>query len=129
MKRRSAMRITLVLLLTVAFATLPLQGLAADKQIQDVKELAGSWQGWVTAEVGDERATMIVQEDGSYKAATTRGTTAEGTFYLQDGKLMYRSSRTAGMARLTEEGGKTAITITPDDPSYRTGSARYERVK
>ena len=123
------MRIILVLLLAVTFVTLPFQGLAADKQIKDVKELAGSWQGWVTAEVGDERATMIVQADGSYKAATTRGTTAEGTFYLQDGTLMYRSSRTTGKATLTEEGGKTTITVTPDDPSYRTGKAQYERVK
>jgi hypothetical protein len=123
------MRITAVLCLAAAFAILPVQGLAADKQIKDVKELAGSWNGWVTAEVGDERATMIVQEDGSYKAATTRGTTAEGKFYLQGGKLMYRSSRTAGVAKLTEDDGKTTITITPDDPSYRTGSARYERVK
>ena len=123
------MRITLVLLFTVAYATLPFQALAADKPIQDVKELAGSWQGWVTAEVGDERATMIVHEDGSYKASTTRGTTAEGKFYLQDGKLMYRSSRTTGTARLTEEGGKTTITITPYDPSYRTGKAQYERIK
>ena len=123
------MRITAVLCLAATFAILPVQGLAADKQIKDVKELAGSWNGWVTAEVGDERATMIVQEDGSYKAATTRGTTAEGKFYLQGGKLMYRSSRTAGMANLTEDGGKTTITILPNDPSYRTGSARYERVK
>jgi len=123
------MRINVVLFLAAAFALLPFQGLAADKPIQDVKELAGNWQGWVTAEVGDERATMIVQEDGKYKAATTRGTQSEGQFYLQDGKLMYRSSRTAGMANLTEEGGKTTITILPNDPSYRTGSARYERVK
>ena len=121
------MRITFVLLLAAAFATLPFQGLAAEKQIKDVKELAGTWQGWVTAEVGDERATMNVREDGSYIASTTRGTTAEGKFYLQDGKLMYRSSRTAGTATLTEDGGKTTIKITPDDPSYRTGSAQYER--
>ena len=123
------MQTTLVLLLTVAFATLPLQGFAADKQLKDIKELAGNWQGWVTAEVGDERATMIVQADGTYKASTTRGTEAEGQFYLQDGKLLYRSSRTMGTARLTEESGKTTITITPNDPSYRTGSARYELVK
>lgn len=123
------MKGSLVLCFAVAFAVLPLQGLAADKPIKDVKELAGSWQGWVTAEVGDERATMIVQEDGSYKASTTRGTTAEGKFYLQDGMLMYRSSRTAGKATLTEDAGTTTITILPNDPSYRTGSARYERVK
>jgi|SRR6185503_17495416 hypothetical protein len=123
------MRIKLVLFFVGALITLPFQGLAADKQIKDVKELAGSWQGWVTAEVGDERATMVVDADGKYKAATTRGTQSEGQFYLQDGKLMYRSSRTAGMANLTEDGGKTTITILPNDPSYRTGSARYERVK
>ena len=123
------MRIILVLLLAATFAALPFQGLAADKQIKDVKELAGNWQGWVTAEVGDERATMIVQADGTYKASTTRGTEAQGQFFLQDGKLMYRSSRTMGTARLTEDGGKTTITITPSDPTYRTGSARYERVK
>jgi hypothetical protein len=123
------MRISLVLFLAAAFATLPFQGVAADKQIQDVKELAGSWRGWVTAEVGDERATMIVQADGSYKASTIRGTTAEGKFYLQDGKLLYRSSRTTGTATLSEDDGKTTITITPDDPTYRTGKAQYERVK
>ena len=123
------MRINRVLLLAAAFAALPFQGLAADKQIKDVKELAGSWQGWVTAEVGDERATMIVQPDGSYKASTIRGTTAEGKFYLQDGKLLYRSSRTTGTAKLTEDGGKTTITITPNDPSYRTGGAQYELIK
>jgi len=123
------MRINVVLFLAAAFALLPFQALAADKPIKDVKELAGSWQGWVTAEVGDERATMIVQPDGTYKASTTRGTESVGQFYLQDGKLMYRSSRTTGAAKLTEEGGKTTVTITPNDPSYRTGSARYERVK
>jgi len=120
----------LLLFLSVALATLSFQALAADKQIKDIKELAGNWQGWVTAEVGDERATMIVQPDGSYKATTPRGTEAQGKFYLQqDGKLMYRSSRTAGKAILTEDGGKTTITILPEDPTYRTGSARYERVK
>ena len=120
----------LVLFLFVALLIPSFQALAADKQIKDIKELAGNWQGWVTAEVGDERATMIVQPDGSYKATTPRGTEAQGKFYLQqDGKLMYRSSRTAGKAILTEDGGKTTITIVPDDPTYRTGSARYERVK
>ena len=106
------MRITLVLLFTVAFATLPFQALAADKPIQDVKELAGSWQGWVTAEVGDERATMIVQADGSYKASTIRGTTAEGKFYL-----------------LSEGQGKTVLRVMPADPTYGAGSAEYERIE
>ncbi len=58
---------------------------------------------------------MNVQSDGSYKASTVSGSTAEGKFYLKDGKLLYRSSRTTGTARLSEEGGKTTLTVTPED--------------
>ena len=56
---------------------------------------------------------MIVQANGSYKASTTRGSMSEGQFYLQDGKLRYRSSRTTGAASLSEDKGKTTLTVTP----------------
>ncbi len=123
------MSMNLVLLLAAVFALSPLHGVAAEKQIRDVKELAGSWRGWVTGEQGQERATMNVQADGTYKASTTRGSTSEGQFYLQDGKLLYRSSRTTGTASLSEDKGKTTLTVMPEDPNYRTGRAEYERVK
>jgi len=119
-----------ILFLVVVFALYPLHGLAGDKQITDVKELAGSWRGWVvTDEQGDERASMNVAADGSYKASTISGSTTEGQFYLQNGKLLYRSSRTTGAAKLTEDKGRVTLTVTPDDPNYRTGTGRYERVK
>jgi len=73
----------------------PLDGLAGEKHIVDGKELAGNWQGWVTREEG---------ADGSYRALTARGAITEGKFYLQDGELKYRSSRTTGAASLFEEG-------------------------
>src|SRR5437870_13144368 len=123
------MKMRLALVVAAMFALSPLDGVAGEKQVVDVKELAGSWQGWVTAEMGDERATMNVQTDGSYKASTTRGSTSEGKFYLQDGKLRYRSSRTTGTAKLSEDQGKTILTVMPEDPNYRTGRAEYERVK
>ena len=123
------MSMNLVLLLAAVFALSPLHGVAAEKQIRDVKELAGSWRGWVTGEPRRERATMNVQADGTYKASTTRGSTSEGQFYLQDGKLLYRSSRTTGTASLSEDKGKTTLTVMPEDPNYRTGRAEYERVK
>jgi hypothetical protein len=123
------MRTYVALLLAAVFAVHPLGGVAGEKQIADVKELAGSWQGWVTGELGQERATMIVQANGSYKASTTRGSTAEGRFYMQDGKLRYRSSRTTGAASLSEDKGKTTLTVTPEDPNYQTGKAEYERVR
>jgi hypothetical protein len=119
----------LVLFLAAVFVLSPLEGIAAEKQVKDVKELAGSWRGWVTGEQGDERANMTVSADGSYKASTVRGSTSEGQFYLQDGKLLYRSSRTTGTAKLSEDKGTTTLTVVPEDPNYRTGTARYERVK
>jgi hypothetical protein len=119
----------LVLFLAAVFVLSPLEGIAADKQVKDVKELAGSWRGWVTGEQGDERANMTVSADGSYKASTISGSTSEGQFYLQDGKLLYRSSRTTGTAKLSEDKGTTTLTVVPEDPNYRTGTARYERVK
>jgi hypothetical protein len=120
------MRMYLALLLAAVFAVSPLEGVAGEKQVQDVKELAGSWRGWVTEQT-QERANMVVQTDGSYKASTTRGATTEGQFYLQDGKLRYRSSRTTGTARLSEDQGKTTLTVISDNPDY--GKAEYERIK
>jgi hypothetical protein len=119
----------LILLLAVVLALSPLGGVAGEKHIVDVKELAGSWQGWVTREEGRDGATMIVAADGSYRALTTRGASTEGKFYLQDGKLRYRSSRTTGAASLSEDQGKTLLTVMPADPQYHTGRAEYEQVK
>jgi hypothetical protein len=123
------MGIYLALLLAAAFALSPLDGVAGEKQIADIKELAGSWQGWVTREQGQELATLIVSTDGSYRALTADGATTEGKFYLQDGKLRYRSSRTTGTASLSEDQGKTMLTVMPENSYYKTGKAEYERVK
>jgi len=125
-RRRWVMRMHFALLLAALFAVSPLEAVAAEKQVRDVKELAGNWQGWVTEQT-QERANMVVQADGSYKASTTRGTTTEGQFYLQDGKLRYRSSRTTGKATLSEDRGKTTLTVISDNPDY--GKAEYERIK
>jgi hypothetical protein len=118
------MKLYLVSFLAAVFALSPLSGIAGEKKLADVKELAGSWRGWVTGEQGQERATMIVSPDGSYKASTTRG-----QFSLRDGKLIYQSSRTTGTATLTEDKGTTTLKVIPDDPNFRTGTGEYERVK
>ena len=123
------MRWHLALLLAASFAASPVDGVAGEKQIADVKELAGSWRGWVRADSGQERATMAVQEDGFYKASTTGGTLTEGMFYLRDGKLRYRSTRTTGTASLSEDQGKTILTVMPVDRTADTGRTEFERVK
>ena len=119
----------LALFLAASFAASPLDGVAGEKQIANVKELAGSWRGLVKTEFGREGATMVVEEDGTYKASTTRGTLTQGTFYLRDGKLRYQSTRTTGRASLSEDQGKTVLMMMPVDPTADTGRTEYERVK
>jgi len=113
------MRMTPALFLAAVLALSPLDGVAGEKQIADVQELAGTWQGWVTRDNGQERATMYVSADGSYRSLTTGGAYTEGKFYLHDGKLLYRSSRTTGAASISEDQGKTVLTVLPVDPLLR----------
>ena len=131
------MRVHLALLLAAVFAVSPLDGVAEEKQIIDVKELAGSWRGWVAEVPGDEWATMNVRADGSFKTSTINGSIV-GKFYLQAGKLRYRSIRTTpaampsaavlGTASVSEDTDKTILILMPDEPNY-LGRAEYERVK
>ena len=125
------MRMHRALLLAAVFALSTLDGVAEERQIVDVKELAGRWRGWVAEVAGDEWA------DGSYKASAMSVTTV-GKFYLQAGKLRYRSKRMTplampsaevlGTASVSEDNGKTVLTLMPEDSNY-LGSAEYERVK
>jgi hypothetical protein len=123
------MRTNRALLLAAVLALSPLDGVAGEKQIVAVEELAGSWQGWVTRGERREHATLYVSADGSYRSLTAGGATTEGKFYLRDGKLLYRSSRTTGTASLSEDQGTIVLTVMPADPAYGAGSARYERIK
>jgi len=123
----------IALVVALVFALSPVAGLAADKQITDVKELAGTWQGWVNSQLaGSERVLMTIKADGSYQSSTTRdgGTLTVGKYYMDGGKLKYRSSRTEGTAVVSEDKGKTTLTLKPEG-SYNqdTGPATYERVK
>ena len=131
------MKMPFILLLAAIFALSPLDGAAGEKQIADVKDLAGRWRGWVSEVAGDEWATMNVSADGSYKASAM-STSTVGKFYLQDGKLRYRSRRVTplampsaemfGTASVSEDKGKTVLTLIPEDPNY-LGKAEYERVE
>ena len=120
-------------LIALVFAGSPITTLAADKHIKDVKELAGTWQGWVNTQLAsDERALMTIKPDGTYQATSTRdgSTLTVGQYYLDGGTLKYRSSRTEGSAVVSENNGKTTLTLKPQG-SYNpnTGPAVYERVK
>ena len=123
------MRSLLVTLVAVALLAWPVVGRGADKQVADVKELAGSWQGWVNLGTGQGRATMTIKDDGAYEASTQTGTITRGSFYVENGALRYRSSRSSGTARLTEDRGKERLLLVPEGPHYDTGPTEYERVR
>jgi len=128
-----SLRGLITLLVALVFAMSPLAAVAAEKQITDIKQLAGTWQGWVTSQLsGSERVLMTVKEDGSYQSSTTRdgGTLTVGKYYLQGGKVRYKSSRSEGTVVISEEKGKTTMTLAPEG-SFNpvTGPATYERVK
>jgi hypothetical protein len=91
------MRMHGALLLAAVLTLSPRDGVAEEKQIVDVKELAVSWRGWIAEVAGDEWAALNVSADGSYKASAIT-TTNVGRFYLQAGKLRYRSVRTTPSA-------------------------------
>ena len=125
------------LLLAALFTLSPLDGVTEEKQIVDVRELAGRWRGWITEAAGEEWATMDVSADGRYKASTMTSTTL-GKFYLDAGKLRYRSVRTTpsampsapvlGTVSISEDQGKTVLMLMPEDPNY-LGRAEFEQVK
>jgi hypothetical protein len=81
--------------LAAVFALSTLDGVAGEKQIVDVKELAGTWHGWVTRDDGHERATMFVSADGSYRSLTTGGANTEGKFgpHLRSRQRRIRTGR------------------------------------
>jgi hypothetical protein len=124
------MRMAIALLLAVAFAISPLAGEAGEKRITDVKDLAGSWQGRVSGEAGGQApVTMVIKQDGSYQAATRTGTQTVGKFYLEGGKLRYQSSQSSGSATVSDDRGKTWLTIIPEGAAYSTGPTEYQRMK
>jgi hypothetical protein len=83
------------------------------------------------------RGNYQVASSGTY-ASICRWRTTVGKFYLQAGKLRYRSKRMTplampsgevlGTASVSEDNGKTVLTLMPEDPNY-LGRAEYERVK
>ena len=126
-------RCLLAVVIALVFAVSPPAAIAAEKQITDIKQLAGTWQGWVTSQLsGSERVLMTVKEDGSYQSSTTRdgGTLTVGKYYLQGGKVRYKSSRSEGTVVISEDKGKTTMILAPEG-SFNpvTGPATYERVK
>ena len=93
---------------------------------------SGSERVWPKIRIARNQAAVFHSmtrpaRSGAWLALT--GSLTVGKYYLQGGKLRYRSSRSEGAATVSEEHGKTYLTVIPEGPSYETGKTEYERVK
>lgn len=90
-------------LLTVGCATTP-----ASTPVTDLKDIAGSWNGWTTAAGGrDFRVNLLVQIDGQYRMIIERSHVYYGRLIRDADGLRFRhgTDNWAGTVTLLEEPG------------------------
>jgi hypothetical protein len=87
------------------------------KAIQDVKVLAGNWEGWGSPPSGGQGFSVkaTIKEDGSY-VSTTSNSTLTGTVYLSGGQALYKNSRpSSGTVTLYQGEGKRILRFVAAD--------------
>ena len=80
--------------------------------------------------IGDYVVTPSGLTSDNYTIGFHAGTLTVGKYYLQGGKVRYKSSRSEGTVVISEDKGKTTMILAPEG-SFNpvTGPATYERVK
>jgi len=86
--------------------------LAESLTVSDVRELAGTWEGYARDDSGTSATptTWTIREDGTYTSVWTTNT--EGRIQLVGGRLIYASGLTSGTLALEERGGKQLLLLT-----------------
>ncbi len=96
------------------------------KPVQDIKSIAGIWEGTMTLGVSQfgsvtRGATWIIKEDGSYVMITPREKGA-GTVHITNGMIRFADGpRLSGIAYLYEGEGKRVLISWHDDLSVSGG--------
>src|SRR6266851_7105653 len=97
-------------MLLVALTTAP--ALADSLTVSDVRELAGTWEGYARDDSGTSTTptTWTIREDGTYTSVWTTNT--EGRIQLVGGRLIYESGLTSGTLMLEQRGGRQLLLLT-----------------
>jgi hypothetical protein len=109
---RPALAVSLIGVMLGSCASLP-----PAKPIQDVKVLAGDWEGWGAPPSGGQGFSVkaTIKEDGSY-ISTTPNSTLTGTIYLNGAQALYKTSRpSSGTVTLHEGEGKRILRFVATD--------------
>ena len=94
------------LVVTVATVLLPVAALAqSPTSIEDVKQLAGQWEGWI----GSVLTGIMIKEDGSYDGFGYEGRPVAGRIVVKGGKASYQSNLAEGRVFLYQQDGKSSL--------------------
>jgi hypothetical protein len=111
--RRELMWVIAFLLAACATTT---SSLPPIKPIQDVKELAGEWSGWVMIANQNTQVKLVIKDDGSFIANRIYGvaTPLTGEIYRSGDQILYKTSRPSnGMITVYENAGQRVLRFTP----------------
>ena len=103
---------------------------AGSLTVTDVKELAGTWQGYGRGYFGSGRLplTWTVAEDGTYSSVGASVTS--GKIELANGKLSFDSGFTAGTLTVEERDGKNLMIVEGTNKRNRqSGMAELFKIK
>jgi len=109
LKGRVPMKV-LVSVLFVMVTFVPTSLLAGNLTVTDVKELAGSWEGFLRADYNQQTAVRwTVREDGTFTSVGQ--SVSEGKIKLVDGRLMYETTLSKGTLSLEDRRGKQILNV------------------
>ena len=80
--------VLLLFLGLVGCASVPTPTTLAPVPAEEVKELAGAWQGWLVTERSFALFTLVIKDDGTFEV-TGQWTKARGVLLVADGTLRF----------------------------------------
>jgi len=97
----------LALLAGIATALLlPIDAFAQGQmRIEDVKQLAGEWEG----SIGNVLTGIRIKEDGTYEGFGGEGRPVSGRIVVKDGRASYKSNLSEGSVYLYQRGDVTTL--------------------
>ena len=98
-------RLVFFLVIATSFL-LPLDASAqAITRIEDVKQLAGEWEG----SIGNVLTGIKIKEDGSYEGFGGGGHPVSGRIVVKDGRASYKSNLSQGSVYLYQQGDVSTL--------------------
>lgn len=116
------LRVPAILLVGIAMAACA-SSLPPAVQVQDLRMIAGKWQGTGKGPAGTSARALTIREDGDYESVVSSPgggfTKYEGVLRLRAGKIVWLSRTTGGSGIMTlhEGGGQRVLSGQSDNGS------------